>query len=126
MCLSDIIDNIEKDKYAHDLLKFKSDVMMIYKNAISYNKEGTLIYEKANECIQLFRDQYMNFHDSLFKSAMTLNRNNKSSLGSLIARSKRRELLDSLLSSHGTLLVVPSTLLQHWEVSNYWNANKSF
>ncbi len=64
-----------------------------------------------------FEECYNDFRLAQLNSAMGKQKRSKLSLGSLISENKRQELLDTLLPSKGTLIVVPSTLMQHWEVS---------
>lgn len=61
------------------------------------------------------------FKEKQLKSAMSSAKRSNLSLGSLINENKMRELLDGLIPSACTLIVVPPTLVQHWEVSIWKN-----
>jgi hypothetical protein len=65
----------------------------------------------------VFADLLQYFKEHQRKSATATAKRSNLSLGSLIDQNKRRELLNSLTPSACTLIVVPSTLVQHWEVS---------
>jgi len=86
-------------------------------NAIVYNLPETEVHKKANSLLGTLADFLKDFKEKQLKSALSNAKRSNLSLGSLINENKRRELLDSLIPSACTLIVVPPTLGQHWEVS---------
>jgi len=85
--------------------------------AILYNHPDTKVYKKAESLLGVFTDFLTDFKEHQRKSAIATAKRSNLSLGSLINENKRRELLNSLIPSACTLIVVPTTLVQHWEVS---------
>ena len=82
-----------------------------------YNLPETTIHTTADTMLGHFKEYYEEFRQVQVKSAISTQKRSKLSLGALISENKRQELLDTLLPSRGTLLIVPHTLVQHWEVS---------
>lgn len=73
------------------------------------------MYKTAEICLKKFEEFYNEFRETQLIAAFGRQKRSKLSLGSLISENKRQELLDSLIPCQGTLLVVPSTLVHHWE-----------
>ena len=94
--------------------------LLFARNAKLYNKPDTLIYKTAGSILRKFEDYFEDFRGRQLQSAINSSKRSKRSLGTLISQKKRKDLLHTLLPSKGTLLVVPSTLLQHWEVSSFF------
>ena len=110
---------IESGRYSKSFERFYRDVRLVFNNALSYHKEGSPVAELAAELrerfetiVSLFRDSNVQIAKRYFSNAEA---KPDSSVAALIERQARRQLLNSIIRSSATLLVVPGTLLQHWE-----------
>jgi len=69
------------------------------------------LQQQFNEMIQSYKSKQIH---SASRSYAKVTSHPNSAVASLYEAHERRKFLDSLISSHGTLLVVPSVLLDHW------------
>lgn len=85
-----------------------------------YNPPGHLVHEAAANLLVEFRD-IVNEHkaDQVFAAKKSFSKaaaKPNSSVAALLEKRNFQQLLGSLTPSAGNLLVVPGTLLNHWEV----------
>eukprot|EP00557_Chaetoceros_sp_GSL56_P009171 CAMPEP_0176494518 /NCGR_PEP_ID=MMETSP0200_2-20121128/10149_1 /TAXON_ID=947934 /ORGANISM="Chaetoceros sp., Strain GSL56" /LENGTH=1522 /DNA_ID=CAMNT_0017892301 /DNA_START=84 /DNA_END=4652 /DNA_ORIENTATION=- len=114
ICMEDVNHNIRNNFYDGSFESVANDICQIYQNAISYNPPDSIVHEKAQA---MKRKMYAIFHEFRQKQLILATGAAKRSngiLGSLIRQKRQNELMETLLPSRGTLLVVPSTLVQHW------------
>ena len=87
---------------------------------MSLHPPNSNVYKSAEHCLKKSKDLIEDFKDYQRKQAeklLTRKRNNSdTSFGALLKLRAENDLMDSLLPTKGTLLVVPATLLKHWEV----------
>jgi hypothetical protein len=97
-------------------------VLVLDRNATTFNRPGTKVHDVAlsletnfTQCVEQFRERRVR------TAIKTSNRGGDLSdnMGRDIRATTRRFMLDSLKSSQGSLLVVPKTLLQHWQVRTF-------
>jgi len=74
--------------------------------------------------IDVMRNAVEDYKERMLASAKKSFSNSRakpnSALASLIEESKRLAFLKSLVSSRGTLIVIPSVLMDHWEVRAFF------
>ncbi len=87
------------------------------RNATKYNDINEDIHQQAVKILKLFESIFEDFRLQQLTAAIGAQKRSKQSLSSLVSESRKTQLLDTLISSRGTLLVVPNTLTDHWEVS---------
>jgi len=117
LCLDYILAKIRNNFYDESVYDFKNDIETIYNNALKYYPPENNIHKKAIEILKAFGNMFDDFLNQKMLAAMSVaQKRSKESLSALVAESKRIQLLDNLICSKGTLLVVPSTLVKHWEV----------
>lgn len=82
-----------------------------------YNPQDSCIHQEAKKLQNAFQTILETFKMQQMKAALASAKRSTLSLGSLVKESRKIEVLKNLLPTGGTLLVVPATLLGHWEVS---------
>jgi len=94
-------------------------VKLIFSNAMTYNPAGNDLHELASTMLETFENLVRLFKTEQLKTAKKSFSNNiaraNSQVALLLATQQRREYMESLLPSASNLLVVPVTLLNHWE-----------
>lgn len=99
---------------AHDSVSFYT------RNAIDYNPPGHLVHDAAVKLSKVFAETVNRFKEEQVttakKSFAKASAKPNSSVAALLEKRHRDELLGSLKPSSANLLVVPGTLLNHWEV----------
>jgi hypothetical protein len=85
-----------------------------------YNPKGHIVHETAARMKKSFELIVNNFKEQEVQSAIRSYSNASSkpnsSVAAFIEQTRKKELQELLVTSSGTLLVVPNTLLSHWEV----------
>jgi hypothetical protein len=94
---------------------------MMYRNAIKFNLPGTNAHEVALSLESKFEQYVEHFRERCVRTAIkTSNRGDlNDKMGRHIRGNTRKSMLDTLESSQGSLLVVPKTLLKHWQVQQF-------
>mmetsp|Transcript_30726 Transcript_30726/g.46567 ORF Transcript_30726/g.46567 Transcript_30726/m.46567 type:complete len:1349 (-) Transcript_30726:1623-5669(-) len=119
MCFRDVMNRISSDEYSNKFSTFESDVRLIFSNARTYNPHGNEINKLACKMLETFASLMRRFKEEQVGKARKSFSNNiarpNSSVALLLARQQRNEYMESLLPSASNLLVVPITLLNHWE-----------
>lgn len=114
--MSDILQKINMDAYGDDLERLCADVSLCFRNAMLYNPPDHPVHRAAERLFNRFKAIVEHFKSSQLESAKrAVRKNPDGSLAALLAEKAKEELIDSLLPSLSTLLVVPNTLLHHWE-----------
>jgi hypothetical protein len=94
---------------------------------MEFNGSNTIVYKAAEALSDRFKEAIYEFKMLQIRRAERRSRTNlNSESGALLLKRTHDELLSSLIPSSATLLVVPSTLLKHWEVRFhllYWTVN---
>jgi hypothetical protein len=98
-------------------------------NAMAYNQPGDPIHEEAAGLSRVLAGLVNEFKAKQVQSAKkSFSRSSakpNSSVAALLERRNYEDLLSSLKPTAATLLVVPGTLLDHWEVSSVpWSQSK--
>ena len=92
------------------------------RNAMRYYPVENCVYETAKDLDANFLEIVSEFKTDQIKSAKKSFSNAtakpNSSVAAILERKARRDLISSMIPSAATLLVVPNTLLDHWEVSH--------
>ena len=88
---------------------------------MNYNPEGHEIHNAAKNLLNRFHKELlvqfkMDQVGSLRSSASNTSLKPNSSVALLLQRKSEQEFQESLIQSSTTLLVVPSVLIEHWEV----------
>ena len=85
---------------------------------MDFNSSDSSIYKAAAALSGRFKEALSEFKmlqiQHVERRRIRTNLNSK--FGALLLKRKQDELLKSLIPSSATLLVVPNTLLKHWEV----------
>jgi len=115
ICMNDVLLKIEEDAYSSSVFDFYQDVRRIYSNAMKFNSPTHYIHQRAEYLLKELDALFVLFKQSQLQAAIASEKRTRSNLGTLIAEKKRLDLHDNLISSRATLLVVPHTLLKHWE-----------
>lgn len=86
-----------------------------------YNLVDSVIYDAAYRLNDAFREKVSEFKHKQVqvakKSFARASAKPNSAVAALVERNNRLKLKNSLVPSSGTLLVVPSVLMEHWQVS---------
>ena len=94
--------------------------MSCTRNAITFNPAGHMVHEAAVKLSKTFVDIVDQFKakqvQTAKKSFSKASAKPNSSVAALLEKRHSEELLNSLKTTTGNLLVVPGTLLNHWEV----------
>jgi len=92
------------------------------RNAITFNPSGHQVHEAAVKLSKVFAELVEQFKakqvQTAKKSFSKASAKPNSSVAALLEKRHYEELLSSLKPTAANLLVVPSTLLNHWEVSS--------
>lgn len=115
ICLNDVISKIDNDSYADSIFEFYNDVKMIYENATLFNPPTHFVYDIAKRLLEEFKVLFSEFKQTQLKAALNSQKRSRSNLGAIITQRKKLELYDNLVPSKSTLIIVPLTLLKHWE-----------
>ena len=95
-------------------------ILFCVRNAIEKPDVGTPISDDVSKDLSLFRSMVQNFKRrelySIRKSFSNENYKPNSRVAALIAEQTEERLLKKMVPSSGTLLVVPSVLIEHWKV----------
>lgn len=109
----------QQDMYKEDFDRFCSDVELCFSNAMTYNPDTHPIYQAAYRLsekfklhVEMFKSNNVRSAKKSFSSAVA---KPNSSVASILEERSKTKLIDSLVPSSATLLVVPSVLLPHWE-----------
>mmetsp|Transcript_39859 Transcript_39859/g.119949 ORF Transcript_39859/g.119949 Transcript_39859/m.119949 type:complete len:108 (-) Transcript_39859:2429-2752(-) len=90
------------------------------RNAMLYNPPEHHVHQAANRLSGKFEQLVVAFKEEHVRVAhrafSNLNANPESSIAAMLAERANEDLLNSLVPSSSTLLIVPNTLLAHWEV----------
>lgn len=94
---------------------------IIPSNVKSKNAPGSTIHQAAIQVEEIFQNVVKDFRQEQIKIAKKAfrraNSQPNSTVAALISSQKKLLLLKSLVPSSATLLVVPSVLLEHWQVT---------
>lgn len=89
-------------------------------NAKQYNPAGSVVHDAAIKSNEIFRNMVQDLKERKIqvakKSFAKASAKPNSTVAALVVRNNRLKLIKSLAPSSGTLLVVPSVLLEHWQV----------
>jgi hypothetical protein len=108
------------------------------RNAREYNPEGSVVFKAASRLVGVFHDTVNEFKQKQImvakKSFARASAKPNSAVAALVESNSRLKLKNSLVTSSGTLVVVPSVLLEHWQVglsflaqhNHIFNAQVSF
>jgi SNF2 family DNA or RNA helicase len=115
ICMNDVLLKIDEGAYSSSVFSFYEDVRRIYTNAKKFNAPTHYIHQMADYLLNELEVLFAVFKQSQLQAAIAAGKRTRSNLGTLISEKKRMDLHDNLISSSATLLVVPHTLLKHWE-----------
>ena len=119
ICMADILEKINTHNYGHDFEGMCTDVQLVFRNAMLYNPPDHHVYKAASRLSDKFKELVQTFKESQTKSAKkaygSITSKPDSSVAAILAERANDELIDSLYPSSGNLLIVPNTLLKHWE-----------
>ena len=119
ICMADILEKINTHNYGHDFEGMCTDVQLVFRNAMLYNPPDHHVYKAAKRLSDKFKELVQTFKESQTKSAKkaygSITSKPDSSVAAILAERANDELIDSLYPSSGNLLIVPNTLLKHWE-----------
>lgn len=122
ICFRDIRRKVNGFAYGDSFDSFQSDVELCFSNAMLYNPPENEVYKAAFRSNELFREKVGEFKQKQIhvakKSFARASAKPNSAVAALVERNNRLKLKNSLVPSSGTLLVVPSVLLEHWQVSS--------
>jgi hypothetical protein len=94
--------------------------LVAHRNAREYNPDGDVVFEAANRLVGIFHDAVNEFKQKQIqvakKSFARASAKPNSAVAALVESNSRLKLKNSLVTSSGTLIVVPSVLLEHWQV----------
>ena len=119
ICLRDLRYKYDKNDCS-DFKTFESEVRLCFSNAMMYYPPDNVAYQAAERMLKKFEDLLSEFKiQQLADATKSLSRmkkdSNARSLVDAFEAKKRKELEEPLVPSSSTLLVVPSSLLDHWE-----------
>ena len=119
ICLRDLRYKYDKNDCS-DFKTFESEVRLCFSNAMMYYPPDNVAYQAAERMLKKFEDLLSEFKiQQLADATKSLSRmkkdSNARSLVDAFEAKKREELEEPLVPSSSTLLVVPSSLLDHWE-----------
>ena len=119
ICIKEISNKIHRGIYGGDFRMFCSDVNLIFHNAMIYNDEESDVYKAAERLEKKFSKIVKEFKSqSVTMAQRTCTRQIDSPIAAVLTQKAKQDLMNSLHPSGATLLVVPNTLLYHWEVNN--------
>jgi hypothetical protein len=116
--LQDIRNKYKSD--CKDFKEFEADVELCFTNGMTYNPPHHVVYKAAERLSKNFSELASEFkRRSIENATKSISRMAKdpsaSSLVNSFEAKKRADLLEPLLPSSSTLLVVPNPLIQHWK-----------
>ncbi|KAL3916116.1 MAG: hypothetical protein SGILL_005327, partial [Bacillariaceae sp.] len=118
ICLKEIKARIEKDVYLDSFDKFETDVRLCFTNVIMKTGPDWPIHEAAGRLLISFAGFVRDFKNKQVQTARKCfsrtSRRPNSGVAAFVEQTNAKRLNDALLPSSGTLLVVPSVLLDHW------------
>jgi hypothetical protein len=98
----------------------RAELFSACSNAKLYNPVGSVVHDAAIKSNEIFRYMVQDLKERKIivakKSFAKASAKPNSTVAALVVRNNRLKLKKSLASSAGTLLVVPSVLLEHWQV----------
>lgn len=103
-------------------IDFFSPIMPIYclSNAKQYNSVGSIVHDAAVKSQAVLHNMIHELKERMIqvakKSFAKASSKPNSTVAALVERNNRLKLKRSLAPSSATLLVVPSVLLEHWQV----------
>lgn len=119
LSMAEILAKINIHGYGHDFEGMCSDVQLVFRNAMLYNPPDHHIHKAAQRLSDKFSVLVRTFKDNQTKNAKkaygSITSKPDSSVAAILAVRANDELVDSLCPSSGNLLIVPNTLLKHWE-----------
>lgn len=83
------------------------------------------VHKNAKYLLNHFENIFEQFRKQQIVAAISAQKRSKLSLGALISESRKIQLLDTLVSSKGTLLIVPHMLAEHWQEQIHLHVNLS-
>ncbi|KAL3914146.1 MAG: hypothetical protein SGILL_006216 [Bacillariaceae sp.] len=118
VCLKDIKARIEQDAYGDSFDKFETDVRLCFMNGMLSRAPNDLVYMAAARLTMVFDRAVKEFKQKKVQIARKrFSRSAKrpdSEVAAIVEKTNAERLTDALLPSSGTLLVVPSVLVDHW------------
>lgn len=119
ICMADILEKINTHNYGGDFEGMCTDVQLVFRNAMLYNPPDHHVYKAAKRLSDKFEALVQTFKENQTKSAKkaygSITSKPDSSVAAILAERANDELIDSLYPSSSNLLIVPNTLLKHWE-----------
>jgi hypothetical protein len=119
ICLQDI-----REKYSQsdcsDFKAFEEDVTLCFSNAMKYNPPNHCVHKAAQRLLKNFEALTAKFkRDQIIIASKSMHRyryrSDARSLVDAFEAKKRNDIQKSLVPSSSTLLVVPASLLDHWQ-----------
>ena len=119
LCMADILQKINIHGYGDDFERLCSDVELVFRNAMLYNPPDHHVHKAAKRLSDKFKELVATFKSIQTKNAKkaygSISSKPDSSVAAILAERANDEIIDSLCPSSGNLLIVPNTLLKHWE-----------
>ena len=104
---------------SYDFERLCSDVELVFRNAMLYNPPDHHVHKAAKRLSDKFKELVATFKSIQTKNAKkaygSISSKPDSSVAAILAERVNDEIIDSLCPSSGNLLIVPNTLLTHWE-----------
>ena len=121
ICLQDVRFQCDKSDCL-DFKRFEADIRMCFTNAMTYNPVRHPVHQAAERLLKKFEQLVSEFKEdqiNVASKSMYRHRNVKSpdekSLVDAFEAKRQQELLEPLVPSSSTLLVVPAPLVLHWQ-----------
>lgn len=118
--LKEIKERIETDVYGDSFVAFQTDVELCFMNAMLAHPCESVIHHAARRLAIIFAGMVKDFKTKKTqiakKSFSRSTRRPDSVVAALVETTSAKRIKKALLPSSGTLLVVPSVLLDHWIV----------
>ena len=119
LCMADILQKINIHGYGDDFERLCSDVELVFRNAMLYNPPDHHVHKAAKRLSDKFKELVATFKSIQTKNAKkaygSISSKPDSSVAAILAERANDEIVDSLCPSSGNLLIVPNTLIKHWE-----------
>ncbi|KAG7363282.1 SNF2 family helicase [Nitzschia inconspicua] len=116
--LKDIKERIQSDTYGDSFVAFQTDVKLCFMNAMLAHDPDHVIHVAARRLTIIFAGMVKDFKEKQTqiakKSFAKSTRRPDSVVAALVETTSAERIKAALLPSSGTLLVVPSVLLDHW------------
>jgi hypothetical protein len=127
ICLKDIRQRIQSQAYGDSFVTFQTDVELCFMNAMLFNAIDSVIHQAAARLTISFTNLVYVFKQrqvqSAKKSFSRASSKPNSVVAALVEQTQSEKLKHSLVPSAGTLLVVPTVLVDHWLVRKAENLN---